>query len=1155
MNLSPLLDKIQTLPEYQALCRTLSTGQHVEHPLRLMRSIRHVIASALSRDLCRPILMIVPRADRMLTLLDEIPAWDPNLQLLSFPDPDPLFYEFSSWSTRDVLHRVSTLALLTKQLDLNEPSDEASVSSKLILAPAKAIMTRTIAPKSFLTASSMLEEGRDYSFIKLLRTLSSIGYAHYSLVTQPGQFSHRGGILDLWPPTQSTPVRAEFFGNSLESMRYFDPTSQRSILRVETIWVTPAREGLPRLYQNEWDALRPSAQKETEPDRDSYLEFFLPLMNENPTGLLDFLPENTLILIEDRGAFEDVVSELEEQALGLRKEQEFLPEDFPLPYLTLDELNEGLALRDTVDLGSVSTVEDDFITLADSFNPGPRYGGQLRPLMDFLIERILRHEMLVVVSRQAPRLAELWLERDHSRPVVEELPSDLKTSGLFFMHGALTEGWQLSLPDEGQVHLLTDAEIFGWSRPKPRIRRRRVAAAPESAYADLRSDDWVVHVDYGVGRFAGLVERTLDDLKREYLLLEYDGGDQLYVPIHQADRITRYIGSDSSPPSPSRLGTREWDRAKQAAHRAVEEIARDLLDLYAKRQTAQGHAFSEDTPWQSELEASFPYEETEDQVRALSVIKQDMQTARPMDRLICGDVGYGKTEVALRAAFKAVMDGKQVAMLVPTTVLAQQHFNTFRQRLSAFPVEVEMLSRFRTRRESTEILDRLEDGGVDVIIGTHRLLQRDVRFKDLGLLIIDEEQRFGVTHKEHLKSLRTEVDVLTLTATPIPRTLYMALTGARDISTINTPPEERLPVHTHVGPYDPRLIRQAVLRELDRGGQTFFVHNRVQTIRTIKRRLERLVPEASIAIAHGQMPEAELASIMDQFTTGEIDMLISTSIIESGLDIPNANTLIVDRADKFGLAQLYQLRGRVGRGTAQGYAYFFRHPRLRATEEAVYRLETIAEHAQLGAGYAIAMRDLEIRGAGDILGTRQHGHISAIGFHLYTRLLAQAVRKLKSAYDLQTIGVIDLPQMVDLLPVSIDLPLPSALPSDYIADRDLRLQLYRRMAELRSFEAIESLREEMVDRFGPPPKEVDNLFYQLNLRLQAVEAGVEAISIENGQILLQIPENRQDFNLGAMGKEIRRSKRGIWMPRAGSADWTDRLVYILDKLTQPNKRN
>jgi transcription-repair coupling factor (superfamily II helicase) len=584
-----------------------------------------------------------------------------------------------------------------------------------------------------------------------------------------------------------------------------------------------------------------------------------------------------------------------------------------------------------------------------------------------------------------------------------------------------------------------------------------------------------------------------------------------------------------------------------------------LLNLYARRQIAEGFAFNSDTAWQGELEASFPYVETEDQMKVIAEVKRDMESPRPMDRLLCGDVGYGKTEVALRAAFKAVMDGMQVAILVPTTVLAQQHYETFCQRLAAFPLVVEMLSRFRTPRQQDEVLRGLSNGSVDIVVGTHRLIQPDVQFKDLGLVIIDEEQRFGVTHKEHLKKLRTEVDVLTLTATPIPRTLYMALTGVRDISNLNTPPEERLPIITHVGPYSPRLIRQAVQRELERGGQIFFVHNRVQTINAMRMHLAKLVPEARVAIAHGQMPENELAQVMHKFTAGEIDILLSTSIIESGLDIPNTNTLIVDRADAFGLAQLYQLRGRVGRGAVRAYAYFFRHRRKPPTIEGQERLEVIAENTQLGAGYSIAMRDLEIRGAGELLGTRQHGYIVAVGFHLYTRLLADAIRRLRTSRDALVKPEIPESELLDIslsLPVNVDLPLAVGIPMDYISDQDLRLRLYRRLADLRDESAIDALGAEFHDRFGPLPEIVQNLFYQMRVKIRAEAAGLASVSSENGQFLLRYPpppEAVEQKHLPDLGPGIRGGKNAYWLTFGKVPDWRERLLEILTDLDLERK--
>jgi transcription-repair coupling factor (superfamily II helicase) len=636
--------------------------------------------------------------------------------------------------------------------------------------------------------------------------------------------------------------------------------------------------------------------------------------------------------------------------------------------------------------------------------------------------------------------------------------------------------------------------------------------------------------------------------------VDYLGEDKVYVPIHHADRLGRYVGATDRPPRVSSLGTASWARVKAKTKRAVEEIARDLLSLYSARQVVSGHAFSLDSPWQADLEAAFPYIETEDQLRAIQEVKADMEKPRPMDRLICGDVGYGKTEVALRAAFKAVLDGKQVAILVPTTVLAQQHYRTFSQRLSPFPVEVGMLSRFRIPREQQDILQRLMAGTLDIVVGTHRLLSRDVAFKDLGLLIIDEEQRFGVTHKERLKQMRTEVDVLTLTATPIPRTLYMSLTGVRDMSTINTPPEERLPIKTHVSEWDDTLVRQAVLRELDRGGQVYFVHNRVQTFHMAAKRLARLVPEATYAIGHGQMREADLEQVMLDFADGKIDVLVSTTIIESGLDIPNVNTLIVDRADRFGLAQLYQLRGRVGRGGVRAYAYFFYRPGGRLTETARQRLQTIFEATELGAGFGIAMRDLEIRGAGDILGRRQHGHISAVGFDLYTRLLAQAVRELKGEADPHVL----LQDTVYLAPlrdaVHINLSIPVYLPGDYVGDADLRLRLYRRMAGLTQMSEVDELEAELADRFGPLPPPAANLIYQLRLKVLSLAANVQSILAEDKRLVIRSGslENEDRANLEALLRQTVRGaivgRRQIWLPMGEGETWRGELISVLSEL-------
>jgi transcription-repair coupling factor (superfamily II helicase) len=590
-------------------------------------------------------------------------------------------------------------------------------------------------------------------------------------------------------------------------------------------------------------------------------------------------------------------------------------------------------------------------------------------------------------------------------------------------------------------------------------------------------------------------------MEKEYLVLEYAAGDRLYVPVERIDRVTRYICAGDQTPPLNRLRGREWQRTKKRVKESVAEIARELLDLYAAREVAPGFAFSTDSLWQQEVEASFPYMETPDQVEAIMTVKEDMEKAKPMDRLICGDVGYGKTEIGLRAAFKAVMNDKQVSILVPTTVLAQQHFITFTERLQTFPIRMEMLSRFCPPEKEREILEGLANGTVDICIGTHRLLQRDVVFKDLGVVIIDEEQQFGVVQKEKLKQMRKEVDTLALSATPIPRTLHMSLTGIRDMSIVETPPEERLSVQTYVGAYDDTLVRQVILRELERNGQVFFVHNRVQSIALAARKLQDLVPEAQIAIAHGQMPEEQLEKVMTDFISGKYDILVTTTIIQLGLDMPNVNTLIVDRADRFGLAQLYQLRGRVGRGINQAYAYFFFDQDRRLTPQAHKRLRTIFEATELGSGFGIAMKDLEIRGAGNLLGVRQSGHIAALGFELYSQLLAQAVEELKAQQAGEARKSVTAGQANDM--PSISLPLDAHVPEDYVSNLSTRLSLYHRLARVQHTKEVEDTARELEDRFGRLPQPVENLLYVVRIKVLAAKAGVSSVYPQGRQIVIK----------------------------------------------------
>jgi transcription-repair coupling factor (superfamily II helicase) len=1008
-----------------------------------------------------------------------------------------------------------------------------------------------------------------------------IGYEPVSVVETAGQVSRRGGIIDIFPPASPYPLRIELFGDEIDTLRYFDPATQRSLemdgaAQTKGIVVPPVREALPAAAQRY--GLTLPDEEGPEPGglpswRDdigamqaglpfAHLEFYLPLIYPQPATLLDYLPENALVVVDDWRELVTAVAELQHHAAQIAAEQPMLPPNYPSPLFAWERAAADLAWWQPLVLGEgEGETAVPFGGLADAFEPGPRYGGQMRPLITQLKQSRVENDRVVVVSLQAARLAELWRDENKntapslllpnaaaSAHPVESVAHLPEAGSLTFVQGAVPEGFNLVRREDNKLllELLSDAEIFGWSRPAPRRWRPARPAAPEAYFSDITAGDYIVHLEYGIGLFKGLVSRTIGGMEREYLLVQYANSDVLYVPVHHADRLSKWIGSEERPPTVHRLGDKSWGQAKVRAQQAADELAGELLDLYAARELIDGHAFPSDDEWQAELEASFPYRETEDQLRVIAEVKSDMQQSKPMDRLVCGDVGYGKTEVALRAAFKAVLDGKQVAILVPTTILAQQHFNTFRDRLAPFPMTVEMLSRFRTAGQQERIVKALRGGEVDIIIGTHRLLSDDVSFKDLGLVIIDEEQRFGVAHKERLKQWRTEVDVLTMTATPIPRTMHMSLTGVRDISVIDTAPAERLPVQTYVGELDETRLKRAIQRELDRGGQIFFVHNRVQTIEIIRKQVQALAPEARLAVGHGQMSERQLEQIMLDFAEGRIDILLSTTIIESGLDFPNANTLIVDRAEQFGLSQLYQLRGRVGRGVRRAYAYFFHAPWRTLTADAQARLEVLAEYTDLGAGYTIAMRDLEIRGAGDLLGASQSGHISAVGFDLYTRLLANAVKKRKAEQAGET-AVTDIPEAV-----LIDLPLAAYVPTDYVPDASLRLRLYRRMALLDTLAEIDEMAEELADRFGPIPDPVHNLLYQLRIKALAGKAGVTAVTTEAGQIKIRLtgPESLERYRLQRyLGNQVRVSKSAVWMPRDLSThEWQVTLVQVLEKL-------
>ncbi|MDQ4076819.1 MAG: transcription-repair coupling factor, partial [Chloroflexota bacterium] len=1029
-----LVPLLQEKEPFRQLCADLGRGSLApgEEPLalNLPGAARPYVVAALVRELNRPLLVLTARPEVALQMLEQTRVFTEEPERLwNFPDPGALPYERAPWSSDRVQRRLTVLTELTREN-----------AAPVVITSARAVLHPTLPYELFKQNQRQYAVGNTISLRFLLASWYAMGYQSVNTVIEPGQFAHRGGILDIFPANMVHPVRIELWGDEIDSIRTFDPASQRSLDSLDSVVIPPASEALlhrkgevaaERLqaldYSTVTDEVRQEFEEEArqieEGERFDGIEFFLPYLYEEPGALFEYLPPDTLVLIDDWTALELNVDQVEVEALQLRNdmiERGELPPDYETSLFTWDDLRDHFSQHPPLVLG-YGNIES--YGLGDLFESGKRYGGRLHDAIQEMRDN-QRQVTQVLLTRQAARMAELLRDEGVIPIILRDITAPPPPGTLNVVNGALNDGFNL-LPGpqadeeisattsplaypkgthrsplhEPPLHLITDAELFGWSRAVSRRPLRPRKRASTDIFSEISEGDYVVHIEHGIGVYRGLIQRELNNLTREYLEIEYAQGDKLYVPVHQADRVAKYIGPSEREPAIHRLGTADWETARRRAKKAVEEIADDLLELYAARATIQGHAYNEDTPWQTELEASFPYVETEDQLQAIRDVKQDMENPMPMDRLVIGDVGFGKTEVALRAAFKAVMDGKQVGMLVPTTVLAQQHYTTFSQRLAPYPVNVEMLSRFRTKKEQDDIVEKLAEGQVDIVIGTHRLLSSDVQFKDLGLVIIDEEQRFGVTHKEQLKQLRKEVDVLTLTATPIPRTLHMALTGARDMSTIDTPPEERLPIITRVMQWDDAILRRVILREIDRGGQIFFVHNRVLSIYAVAQRVGKLVPEARIAVAHGQMSENELEQVMVDFAEGQYDVLVCTSIIESGLDLPNVNTIIVDRADMFGLAQLYQLRGRVGRGARRGYAFFI-HPRpSQLTSEALERLEVMQEATELGAGFRIALRDLEIRGAGDLLGAKQSGNIAAVGFDMYTRLLQQAIREKKEAIE------------------------------------------------------------------------------------------------------------------------------------------------------------
>jgi transcription-repair coupling factor (superfamily II helicase) len=1125
----------------------------------------------------RPLVIVAPDLKTQESFQQDLETWlalQSKVQgpaetpsAIRHPPSSPLFY--SAWEIlphegklphADVISdRLQTFVALSPAA-----SETSNFKSQIVVASVTALLQKTFPPGEIQKRTRTLARGDKIAPLDLIEFLEEQGYEPEAQVSQKGEIALRGGIVDVWPLTSPWPVRLEFFGDELESLRRFDPLTQISREEISSVTLPPAGE-LGILKPSEGRVPRvPESESGTRGTRPSEIKAL--------AILPDYLPCETIFLF------------CEPEQLALRADEYAQPIPTSDPFFIswpdfLAELNRrdftSVELSDA-ELTGAPAAGTARIAAADNQRAVPEAGAPLftsldahRPLAEHAPElqiaeaqrceffsqlhRWLRQGYAVHVfcnnDGERQRFEEIWKELDpasgvsalgkDSRVAQPQNPDARPQTQI----GSLARGF---ICDEAKLVVVTDAEIFGrYKIQRPRRLKSPHALAARSAldidFTDLEEGDLVVHLQHGIGRYLGLKNLPAGSGTRgielstfnfqpstECLVIEFapqNSGDtppKLYVPVSESHLVSKYIGAGRANPPLNTLGGMRWHKAKEQAERAVRDVAAELLRIQAVRETQPGHAFKTDSPWQREFESAFIFEETPDQLTAIAETKSDMEKPKPMDRLICGDVGFGKTEVAIRAAFKAVMDGKQAAILVPTTVLAQQHFNVFRERMADYPVRIELLSRFRTRREQTRVVQDLAAGAVDIVIGTHRIVQEDIAFKDLGLVVIDEEQRFGVLHKEKFKRLRTLVDVLTLSATPIPRTLYLALTGARDMSTIQTPPHDRLPVETIATQYDERVIRDAIQREMNRGGQVFFLHNRVMTIETMRAKLQSLVPSARIVVGHGQMNSDELEEVMTKFVNGEADVLLSTTIIESGLDIPNANTIIIDRADRFGLSDLYQLRGRVGRYKHQAYAYLLLPRHASLLNDVRKRISAIRQYSTLGSGFKIAMRDLEIRGAGNLLGAEQSGHITAVGFELYCQLLKQSVGALKGEKVKPRAEVrvkLDFLEMNSAESGRAGSPLPAAerhadgahgvtrpttasLPHNYVTEPQHRIEIYRKLAQAADKSALDNLQKELRDRFGPLPPPVELLLQVAELRILASDKSVTAIEVSDDKLML-----------------------------------------------------
>jgi transcription-repair coupling factor (superfamily II helicase) len=1111
MAIAEILKKAEASDNFQKLRKLIQSDQKKAEVSGLVGSGKSLFLAYLRREFDSPFLVITSHPDESWKIYEDLVSFLGEEEVRLFPGWEILPYEFKIPHSEVIGRRLECLY------------DLITEKNPIIVTTIRACLEKTLLPEELKQRSITLKVKENEEIEHLSRQLLGLGFKRFPQVEEIGTFSIRGGILDVFPYSSSDPIRIEFFGDLIESIRTFAVSDQRSLQKIDSALILPKREVLlgdedlekylSRLKKGEAERLR---EKLRFTDEVPGLEWLATLFGLPQAHIGDYLSEDSIVFLDEPAVMEGELDLIKEETEKLFNQAGGKGEAVPDPQ-KLWEVRDGFFQK----LTTFRIIEHlSFGQKKSSINLGMRepevFGGNV-DLLKGAVKNYLNDNQKIFVfcdnTGQRDRLMELL------GLYGERITWEVKN-----LSGGFT------LPEIG-LAVLTDHQIFSryfWHRRKRRFNEGMAL----SSYSALQMGDFAVHLDHGIGRYAGLETLEVDERKRECLKLVYEGGDKLYVPIEEFNRVHKFVGKEGAP-GLSKLGGTAWENIKKRTKKAIQDMAQDLIGLYAERKAVPGSTFSPDTVWQKELEASFIYEETPDQLAAIDAVKKDMEQSIPTDRLICGDVGYGKTEVAVRAAFKAVMDGKQVAILVPTTILAFQHHFTFSERLKSFPVRVEMLSRFKNPGEQKKIIEEMKEGKVDIVIGTHRLIQRDVQFKDLGLLIIDEEQRFGVAQKEKIKKLRRLVDVITLTATPIPRTLQLSLFGARDMSIINTPPKDRLPIQTEIALFDKKLITDAVRREVDRGGQVYFVHNRVQTIEAMYRFLSQLVPQIRIAVAHGQMEEKLLEKVMMDFLNLRYDLLLVTSIIESGIDMPNVNTIILDRADRFGLAQLYQLRGRVGRSNVRAYAYLLIPKVKTLTPSARKRLKALEQFTQLGSGFHLALRDLEIRGAGNLLGPQQHGFIEEVGFDLYCRLLDEAVKELKG-------------EKVEVLPeVKLQFDLDVYIPESYIPDSQQRVEIYRKLSEAKSPEEVGEVETELIDRFGNPPPEVEDLLNLTIIRISASHLGIFRISMKEDHLTLEFSKDKRIEK-----KQIENLRDKIELPLEFAADGTFKVFIGLNMTDQ-----